>query len=183
MNGVEAAVRAAWRDLAPSASWRGMDTGWHALDLLALAEVFHSLRPAVTILAGGIGAGGLPLFVADAVDRNRRGRLLAGEKMGRERYARLPEHRRIQWVPIDLLVEDFRTAQRLAERASPVLVVAAPASSLDLEWEQLATLVTPGSYLVVASVVMPDVPDLFVEDPSRDPAGLSACSWLLRLPS
>lgn len=179
------AVREAWKKLSPTTTWRGVPTGWNALDLMALGEVVHSTLPVVTVVAGGVGAGGLPLFLADCIDHNKRGKLLAGEKMGSERYVRLPAHRRIQWVSQDLLVEDFRTAERLTERAAPVLVVADPRTLHDVQG--LAGLVTPGSYLVVFGTTATEsnhFPDQrFLIDQGRDPVGLSACSWLLRVPS
>lgn len=183
---LDEAVREAWRTLAPTTTWRGVPTGWNALDLVMLGEVVHLIQPAVTVVAGGLGEGGLALFLADCLDNNRRGKLLAGEKMGREKYAALRPHRRVQWTPQDLIVEDFATAQRLTERANPVMVVVDPSALLSVV-APLAGLVTPGAYLVVhggtavESNHYPD--DRFVLDGARDPVGLSTCSWLLRVPS
>lgn len=182
---MEAAVRKAWAALAPHATWRGWATRWNALDLLMLAEVVHALRPAAVVAAGGLGTGGLAWFLADCLDQNRRGTLLAGEKMGRERHRLMPTHRRIHWVPTDLLVDDLRTAERLTEKGDPVLVVAAPPSASAVQ--QLSGLATPGSYLVVHGDVALELtrfpPPNFLPDPTRDPAGLSACAWLLRVPA
>lgn len=178
-------IRSAWHRMTPFATWRGVSTGWNGLDLLTLGEVVHQSKPAVAVVAGGLGMGGVAWFVADCMEHNRRGKVLAGEKMGTERLRTMPEHRRIQWLPLDLLVDDFRTAQRLTERAWPVLVVTAPHALRDTE--ELARLVTVGSHLVVhgdTAVEQNHYPrERFVLDLSRDPAGLSACSWLLRVPA
>ncbi len=179
------AVRGAWHSLAPPVTWRGRGTGWNALDLLELGEVVHRLLPAAVVVAGGLGEGGLPTFLADCLDNNRRGKLLAGESMGPECRRAMPEHRRIQWVPADLVVDDLRTAERLTAAANPVLVVASPAALSDVA--ALASLTTVGSYLVIHGVVAGESrhapEDRFIQDPSRDPVGLSACSWLLRVPA
>lgn len=179
------AVSDAWRRLAPRVTWRGVDTGWNALDLWILGELVHLVKPAVVVVAGGVGAGGLPWYLADCLDHNRRGKLLAGEAMGTERRRLLPEHRRIQWMDGDLLVEDFRTAQRLSNGGDPVLVVADPARHRDLP--EVAGLVTIGSYLVVAGDVALEAGRFplhgFLPDPGRDPMGLSSCAWLLRVPA
>ncbi len=184
MNDLQAAVRQAWRKMAPSATWRGMDTGWHALDLHTLGALVHRSKPAVVLMAGGLGAGGLGVFVGDLLDHNLRGKVVAGEVMGPERRRSLPEHRRVQWIASDLLVDDFRTAQRLTHDGSPVLVVACPSSTFVIEWQEVAGLVTVGSYLVLhgESTDALTAGPTFIPDLALDPAGLSACAWLLRVP-
>lgn len=184
---LQEAVRRSWRTLAPVATWRGASTGWNALDLMALGQLVHRSLPALVVVAGGVGMGGMPLFVADCMDDNRRGKVVAGEKMGDERRRRLPQHRRLQWLPMDFLVEDVRTARRLADGAEPVIVVAAPSTALGGELQEAADLVTVGSYLVVAGDVATEVgwspPERFLVDPAQDPLGLSSCTWLLRVPA
>lgn len=182
---LEWAIRDAWQRVAPRATWRGATTGVHALDLVALGELVHQVTPALVVVAGGIERGGLAHFLAGCLDDNKRGKLVAGESMSVERFRLLPEHRRIQWVSRDLMVEGFNTARRLTNGAAPVLVVAKP--SRFLEVRDLASLVTVGSYLVVTGRVATEAayfPDPgFLPDPSRDPVGLSACTWLLRTPT
>ncbi len=171
------AVRQAWRNLAPPEHWRGRQTGWSATDLWALSGVLHELQPALVIVAGNLCNGGLPLYVADLLDANHRGKVLAAAPMSREMQRAMPEHRRIQWVNADLTGEVAGTVSRMAAAANPVVVLSDDAHPEGV----LATAVTMGSYLVTAEVAAGEAPFEW-DNPARDPMGLSNRAWLRRVP-
>lgn len=172
----EEALRRAWQLMAPKANWRGVPTGWTALDLMGLAQLIHDVQPVVVVLAGDLGRGGLGFCIGDLLDLNQRGRVIAGEAMSRERAKMLPRHRRVQWVPVDLRKTDV--PERATAVANPVVVVVngvAPPS--------LAALPTTGSYLVQIKGANRYPEEGYVVVPSRDSEGLSDFDWLLRVPS
>lgn len=167
------AIRDAWASTAPTAAWRGVDTGINALDAWELGVVIHKLMPAAIVVAGGLGAGGLPLYLADMLDVNHRGKLIAAEPMSPERRRSLPDHRRVQWQTQDGWLSG---AWSSLLGANPVLVVGPDAPSA---WDA----VTIGSYMVVPRGAIGPIPPEFVPDLSRDPLGMSAMHWLLRVPT
>lgn len=174
---MQAAIADAWRRLVPTVSWRGVSTGWTAMDIWTLGEVVHAVQPRVVLVAGGNGRGGMPYFVADCMDQCAAGRVVVADV--KPIGSRFPRHRRIQWLTdMDLLGEDFQAAERLTSHSSPVLVVE---SSIGSSVSALAGLVTPGSYLVArGGEVWQDWPEGFTPDPACDEMGLSACTWLRR---
>ena len=141
-------------------------------DMVALQQLFWTIRPEVAVLTG-IAAGGGPIFAASMMD------LLGPSRDGEARrviaidpkvhahvrtaFAEHPHGKRIDVIEgssIDDAV--FADVKARVGNRGPVLVV------LDLdhthahvrrELELYGSLVTPGSYMVVLDTIMEDLPD------------------------
>lgn len=173
------AVREAWASLAPTEKWRGRDTGWTATDLWTLSGLIYETQPAAVVIAGDLGGGGLPLYVGDLLDLNKRGKALAAEEMTAERRRYLPEHRRVQYLPVDLTSEGGAVAvEAFIRGAAPALVIA---TTEDAPYSTLPNLVTIGGYFITG--YNPAIQAGFMPDPGRDPFGLSKRAWLMRVPA
>lgn len=173
------AVREAWGALAPPEKWRGHDTGWSATDLWTLGSLLYETQPAAVIIAGDLTGGGLPVYVGDILDLNKRGKVLAAEGMSAERRRYLPEHRRVQYVARHLTDEGATsTAVEFVRGAAPVIIIA---TSEKAQYSDLPSLVTVGGYFITG--LNPAIQKGFVPDPGRDPFDLSRRTWLMRVPT
>lgn len=171
---MRAAIRTAWQNVSIPATWYGLRTGWNPLDTWTLAEVVQKLLPARVYMAGGLGEGGLPLYVADLLDGNHRGAVVAAEKLSREKRGVMPSHRRIQW-----LTEPFDEGYSRHPGGPQDAVLAVGSEAM-----AVASSVTVGSYVVVpwADHEAVEIPEGFVVDQARDPLGMSSHLWLMRIP-
>ncbi len=173
MSDLQVAIREAFTTLAPNATWKGIPTGWHALDLWSLGELVQVLRPGLVVV-DGMGKGGLALYLGDLLDLNRWGRVQAWEGVDVATARRMPEHRRVQWIPFDLAGDSTVKILHATRDAGLMVLVATSNSAASV----LRGLATPGSYLI--QPLDTPVTGLFDEDHSRDPLGMSAHRWLAR---
>lgn len=119
------------------------------LDLWVYQELLSEIRPELVVETGTF-AGGSALFLASCMDLLGHGRVLSIDIAEREHR---PRHDRITYITGSSTdPEIVERARSEAHGASPVMVILDSDHSRDHVYEELrayASIVTPGSYLVV----------------------------------